>query len=342
VAEAVNYQVFLSYHEADVYAAEEIALRLQKHHAIKPWLLAWSVSPGRITQEAQEEGLAQSNACAMLVGKAGTQGWQRMDAYAAIRQRVETEGSDFPVIPVYLPDLPATARAAVPSMLRLYEPVTFLTLDDDEALRRLVCGIHGEPPEKTIPTDLPCPYPGLEPFGEDLASYFFGREDEIRQLQELLAERAFVVVIGPSGSGKSSLALAGLIPRLRGTATNPSPFLVRTLTPGSEPLQSLAMAFVPQPGDLRRNNLASAMQADERELARTIKAELQQQPSPVRHRERQEVGEAAETGRNCGYQPRNTSSRSPSSTLVRVCNSRCAPFCDHCICCRLTNRLLTT
>src|SRR5262245_50413295 len=58
--------------------------------------------------------------------------------------------------------------------------------------------------------------------------------------------------------------------------------------------------------------------------------------------ERQRAGGGCGCERNCGYHPRNTLSRSPSNTLVRVCNNKCAPFCDHCICCRLTKRLLTT
>src|ERR1700689_4947314 len=47
-------------------------------------------------------------------------------------------------------------------------------------------------------------------------------------------------------------------------------------------------------------------------------------------------------GRNLGYQRRNTSSSSPLRTFVRVCSSRCAPRSVHCICCFLTERLLTT
>ncbi len=58
--------------------------------------------------------------------------------------------------------------------------------------------------------------------------------------------------------------------------------------------------------------------------------------------ERQQVGGDTGCERNCGYQPRNTPSKSPFNTLVRVCNNKCAPLCDHCICWRFTNRLLTT
>jgi len=59
------------------------------------------------------------------------------------------------------------------------------------------------------------PFPGLRPFQPDEAEYFFGRKDEVREVLERLRNRRFVTVIGGSGSGKSSLVLAGAISRLR-------------------------------------------------------------------------------------------------------------------------------
>jgi hypothetical protein len=58
------------------------------------------------------------------------------------------------------------------------------------------------------------PYPGLFSFNPDEAPIFFGRGREIRQLIERLKNPAnrFLAVIGASGSGKSSLIAAGLIP----------------------------------------------------------------------------------------------------------------------------------
>lgn len=60
-----------------------------------------------------------------------------------------------------------------------------------------------------------CPYPGVEPFGEADAPFFFGRRDETDQLVRLVERNPVVVVVGPSGAGKSSLIHAGLLPRLR-------------------------------------------------------------------------------------------------------------------------------
>ena len=74
-------------------------------------------------------------------------------------------------------------------------------------------------------------------------------------------------------------------------------------------------------------------------------------PSNAGCGERQKVGGQATLrsgssvggcGLNCGYQRRNRSFRSSLRTLVLVCSKRCAPRSVHCICCFLTNRLLTT
>lgn len=61
---------------------------------------------------------------------------------------------------------------------------------------------------------IPCPYPGLESFSEKYAGYFFGRDEEIEELLQDIDRLRFLVVLGPSGSGKSSLLHGGLLPRL--------------------------------------------------------------------------------------------------------------------------------
>jgi hypothetical protein len=66
------------------------------------------------------------------------------------------------------------------------------------------------------------PYPGLRSFKPTEAPLFFGRELQARQLRDILANRNLVVVLGGSGSGKSSLVRAGLLPRLNSTAPIPN------------------------------------------------------------------------------------------------------------------------
>jgi WD40 repeat protein len=93
------------------------------------------------------------------------------------------------------------------------------------------------------------PFMGLQPFTENDADRFFGRERLVARLVGRLNQSCFLAVIGASGSGKSSVVRAGLIPVLRGTKVIPevpalpvgSPtWQIRTFTPTDHPLMSLA------------------------------------------------------------------------------------------------------
>ncbi|HEY8980870.1 MAG TPA: helix-turn-helix domain-containing protein [Streptomyces sp.] len=78
------------------------------------------------------------------------------------------------------------------------------------------------------------PYRGLARFETGDSALFFGREQLTADLVDLLRRRRFAAVFGPSGSGKSSLLRAGLIPALR-QARDPRPAAIRILTPGEHP-----------------------------------------------------------------------------------------------------------
>ena len=111
------------------------------------------------------------------------------------------------------------------------------------------------PPKRDIG---PCPYRGLLAYYEKDADYYFGRSNEVSRLWELFCnlhqgqgKTRFLAIYGPSGSGKSSLARAGLIPAL---AKQPLPgkdkARVAVMVPGAQPLQKLAaiLAQIYQPG----------------------------------------------------------------------------------------------
>ena len=85
-----------------------------------------------------------------------------------------------------------------------------------------------------------CPYPGMKPFTEENSSHFFGRNKEIRRLIQRLRKDSLITLIGPSGSGKSSLVFAGLIPALkRSKFFGSREWLVHSMRPGEEPLSTL-------------------------------------------------------------------------------------------------------
>jgi len=95
-------------------------------------------------------------------------------------------------------------------------------------------------PEPT-PEVILCPYPGMVPFRPEDARFFFGREAEIQDLLTKLRAHRFLLVIGSSGSGKSSLVLAGLLPKLADpNVFSPGTWKTVTLRPGATPLKELA------------------------------------------------------------------------------------------------------
>lgn len=92
-----------------------------------------------------------------------------------------------------------------------------------------------------------CPYPGMQPFSATTASRFHGRTKEIDEIMgRLQAGEREIFVIGPSGSGKSSLIAAGVLPRVHAqdALLGGLRFAVRTFRPGEHPMQRLAEAHL--------------------------------------------------------------------------------------------------
>lgn len=96
-------------------------------------------------------------------------------------------------------------------------------------------------PAPQMPTDAAAgrnPYKGLRPFAEEDAPDFFGRDDLVELLVGALrAGSRLIALVGPSGSGKSSVIGAGLIPRLRaGAVPGSEQWVIAQTVPGARPL----------------------------------------------------------------------------------------------------------
>jgi formylglycine-generating enzyme required for sulfatase activity len=88
------------------------------------------------------------------------------------------------------------------------------------------------------------PYPGLRPFEADEWSIFFGRERMIDQVIDRLVAHRLVMIHGSSGSGKSSLVRAGVLPKLaRQHLRAGAPWQTCSIRPSGGPLWNLAKAF---------------------------------------------------------------------------------------------------
>lgn len=116
--------------------------------------------------------------------------------------------------------------------------------------------IYQSPSDRLLSTEMPAklgtnPYKGLLAFQETDGDRFFGREKQVEALWEKLRElyedetkTRFLAVYGPSGSGKSSLVRAGLVPQLvRQPLPGREGVRVATMIPGTRPLEALAMVL---------------------------------------------------------------------------------------------------
>ncbi len=142
-------------------------------------------------------------------------------------------------------------RLGTAAWLDLLQDVQWIDLTADEnAFGQLRDGLHqaGLRPGDSFAWDSArSPFPGLKPFDWQDAAVFFGREQEIGRLIQLLTTTLLrgpgrlVAIAGPSGSGKSSLLRAGLLPRLERLADRW--VVVPPMQPGRQPLQNLARSL---------------------------------------------------------------------------------------------------
>jgi hypothetical protein len=89
------------------------------------------------------------------------------------------------------------------------------------------------------------PYLGLRAFREEDSAFFFGREAFTERLVGAVERTPFLAVVGPSGSGKSSVVQAGLIPALRkGALAGSKAWEFAIFRPGKNPLKQLAAPLV--------------------------------------------------------------------------------------------------
>lgn len=129
------------------------------------------------------------------------------------RQVKRPDGTDAPRIPDFLKDR---------------QFISLSGISEDEAWQRLLDGLGKEGLNKRD-FKLPArPYPGLEPFTEEDGAIFFGRDEEIDRVIDVLHRRrkgdakGFVVLLGASGCGKSSLVRAGVLPQLKNASKSGS------------------------------------------------------------------------------------------------------------------------
>ncbi|MBA3872620.1 MAG: protein kinase, partial [Anaerolineae bacterium] len=176
---------------------------------------------------------------------------------------------EFPDLPVEVDIVIQQATAKVPS--DRFHSASALA----EAFSRAITGqttLHLNNPDLNM---LANPYKGLRTFEEADTRDFFGRETIINKILDLMSvtnpHSNFLTLIGPSGSGKSSLVNAGIIPALRqGAVEGSDKWFITQMYPGAYPFEEFE-AVLARISVNPLDNLMRVLQEDERGLLRAVK-----------------------------------------------------------------------
>jgi hypothetical protein len=195
----------------------------------------------------------------VFFGPHGLGPWHNEEMRLALQRRASSRERKLRILPVILPGGQRAKESDLPGFLQGTTWVEFRqSIADEEVLHRLECGIRGVPPGRGPKAPIlvgQCPYLGLKTFQPDDAPLFFGRPAKIEELVDRLRnhfgtpkEERFLALVGASGSGKSSLALAGLIPAIRrGELPESDKWLLVRCRPGARPWESLQIALSAHP-----------------------------------------------------------------------------------------------
>src|SRR3984957_11752105 len=233
--------IFLSYNSADHSFVENIARKLYDE-GLEPFLDRWYLAPGMGWRSELEKKLSSSKAVAIFVGPGEMGSWQQREVDVA--PDLQSRKPSLPVIPVLLPGCEPPL-----GFLSQLTWVDLRTQTNGLGIVILAKAARGQAPGADLQKHLDdvrvsiCPYRGLLHFREEDAPFFFGRETAIDKLVDAVQRQPFVAVVGASGSGKSSVVRAGLVPRLRSDHRTAWETVILVST--AEPLKALAKALVP-------------------------------------------------------------------------------------------------
>jgi formylglycine-generating enzyme required for sulfatase activity len=282
--------IFFSYNNKDYDDVSVVAQLLSKDR-FDIALDRWYLKPGRTWLEALEKVIYSCRVVLVFLGPHGLGRWQVREKNLALDRQAENK--DFLVIPVLLPGSdPPLGFLSLNTWIDLrnrsaWRNEAFLSglkhaLNDD--FRQV---FDNEP--KLVSENI-CPYRGLKFFREEDSSFFFGRSSFVERLEKVVAKSNLVAVLGASGSGKSSVVRAGLLPFLRSTRSDKN-WEIGTMVPGEAPLDNLATLLTsimnPKLEDrhsLRKKaeEMSEALISGRESLAKLIARILENQPGTDR------------------------------------------------------------
>lgn len=232
--------IFISHSSRDAAAAEEVLARLRAHGHRSVFLDFDPENGIPAGRDWEQELYRRLRACQAMIVLCSEHTMASHWCFAEITHAKSLGKQVFPV---------KIAPCEINPILTSRQ-ILDLTRDKEDAYERLWRGLRtaGLDPANAFDWDgSRPPYPGLLAFQEDDAAVFFGREREIHEgLEQLRRLQRFgrarlLLVLGASGSGKSSLVRAGLLPRLRRSAE--SWIVVDPFRPRDDPFREFAAAL---------------------------------------------------------------------------------------------------
>jgi tetratricopeptide (TPR) repeat protein len=254
-ARYASYDAYIVTATADCATAEAFAEAL-KRADLRAFVDELDAVPPPEWQRRSEQQLFHSRALVVFIGPGGltpaqSEGLQHV--VAAVRA-----SRNFVTVKVLLPSAsPAPTPGLGEEILDLREGVSANKLDPLVARIAALAparpepAVEGAPPESAdqehtltwttrgTAVAVSSPFRPLERFQEHDAAFFFGRNELRARLLDHLRSRARVWVLGPSGSGKRSLVMAGAFSELRRSYAPDSPRRLERIVPGTDPVASL-------------------------------------------------------------------------------------------------------
>jgi WD40 repeat protein len=238
-------RVFISYSRRNRTFAERLARDLSDA-GLDVWVDFRQIHAGEMWEQEIYRGLERSEIVVVCLSpQAVASEWVRREVSIAREQEKF-------ILPVMAIDALTDLRAQ-PDINWLLS-VQYIEFEDryEQAFPELLRALPGKRRinvyDSTDPANIPNPFKGLEAFQQTDSAFFFGREDLVEKSLDRLRNEdiRFLAVVGASGSGKSSMVRAGVLPAVRnGALPGSETWRIAIFPPGQRPISALAHRLSP-------------------------------------------------------------------------------------------------
>lgn len=236
-------RVFISYSRRNKAFAERLARDLDDA-GLEVWIDFRQITGGELWQNEIYRGIERSEFIIFCMSPASVSSEWCNREIAAAREQNKL------IIPIMVVDAYEDLQNS--EALSWILNVHFISFVGgyEQAYTQLLESLPGSRPvgvyDEFDPTQAQNPFKGLEAFQQTDAHFFFGRERMIERSLKRMQETHFLAFVGASGSGKSSLVRAGILPALRnGKIHGSESWRTAIFTPGAQPLEALVTRIMP-------------------------------------------------------------------------------------------------